>query len=196
MGSRMAPSYANMFMGKLENDLLQRAERKAIVWWKYIDDVFAIWTHGEENLLKFIHDMNFYHATIKFTAEWSRESVVFQDTIYKVIREGYKLITDLYTKPTDTHQYLHQRSCHPAHCKHSIVYSQALRLRRICSQDMDYQRHTEELKMYLVNRGYDGERIQPEIHTATGIDRETLLISCKKRQEEGYSFGTCSRFPS
>ena len=68
-----------------------------MVWWRYIDDVFAIWTHGEENLIKFIHEINSYHATIKFTAEWSRESVVFLDT--RVIREGNKLITDLYTKP-------------------------------------------------------------------------------------------------
>ena len=148
-----------------------------MVWWRYIDDIY-----GEGNLLKFIHEINSYHATIKFTAEWSRESVVFLDT--RVIREGNKLITDIYTKPTDTHQYLHQRSCHPTHCKYSIAYSQALRLRRICSRDTDYQRHTEELKMYLVNRGYDGERIQQEIDKATGMDRETLLISCKKDKRQ------------
>ena len=54
---------------------------------------------------------------IPFTAEWSKESVVFLNT--SIIREGDKLITDL---------YLHRWSCHPSHCENSITYSQALRL--------------------------------------------------------------------
>ena len=28
-----------------------------------------------------------------------------------------RLTTDQYTKPTDTHQYLHCNSCHASHCK-------------------------------------------------------------------------------
>ena len=40
---------------------------------------------------------------------------------------------DLYTKPTDTHQYLLPTSCHPKHFCKNVPYSLALRLRRICS---------------------------------------------------------------
>ena len=109
---------------------------KPIIWLRYIDDIFAIWPHGEGNLTKLIDEINSYPATIKFIAEWSKESVVLLDT--RLIRESDKLILDLYTKPTNTHQYLHRRSCHPAHCKNSIAYSQALRLRRICSRDIPY----------------------------------------------------------
>ncbi|PIK37867.1 hypothetical protein BSL78_25290 [Apostichopus japonicus] len=42
-----------------------------------------------------------------------------------VRKEHGSLSTDLYTKPTDTHQYLHSSSCHPRHCKSGIAYSQA-----------------------------------------------------------------------
>ena len=49
MGTRMAPSYANIFMGKLEQELLAHAREKPAVWWQYIDDVFALWNHGEES---------------------------------------------------------------------------------------------------------------------------------------------------
>ena len=55
---------------------------------------FSIWTHGKENLLKFIQEINSYYAIIKFTAEWSREFVVFLDTT--VICDGRKLITSLH----------------------------------------------------------------------------------------------------
>ena len=173
MGTRMAPSYANLFMGQLEGDLLEQAERKPTTWWRYIDDIFAIWPHGEEHLRDFIQAINSRHDTIKFTAEWSNESVTFLDT--EVIRDGNRLITDLHIKPTDTHQYLHQRSCHPLHCKNSIAYSQALRIRRICSRHTDYLQHVEELKGYLVRRGYDEKTVHQRINKATGRDRDSLL---------------------
>ena len=41
MGTRMAPSYANIFMGKLEQQLLARTRKKPAIWWRYIDDLFA-----------------------------------------------------------------------------------------------------------------------------------------------------------
>ena len=148
MGTRMAPSYVNIFMGKLENTILQTVDKTPTVWWRYIDDIFAIWPHGEECLEQFIHTINNIHSTIKFTAEWSNESVTFLD-VNIFLKDGH-IVTDLFTKPTDTHQYLHQRSCHPSHQKSTIPYSQALRLRRICSQEPDYFTHTKELRQHLV----------------------------------------------
>ena len=79
-----APSYANIFMGNLEKELLSQSRKKPTVWWRYIDDVFALWTHGEESLNNFIGDLNQAHPTIKFTAEWSKESVSFLDTTVKL----------------------------------------------------------------------------------------------------------------
>ena len=99
--TRMAPSYANIFMGELEKHLLQNTVNRPSIWWRYIDDIFAVWNDGEEQLQHFLHEINTFHPTIKFTAEWSREKVSFLDTT--VILDGTILHTDLYTKPTDTH---------------------------------------------------------------------------------------------
>ena len=49
--------------------------------------------------------------------------------------EGNKIITDVYSKPTDTHQYLDFKLCLPKHVKKGIPYGQALRYRRTCSSD-------------------------------------------------------------
>ena len=115
MGTRMAPSYANLFMAQLERRLLDNANMKPLIWWRYIDDIFTIWCHGEASLETFVEDLNQAHPTIKFTVEWSRNSIPFLDT--SILLENGQLTTDLHVKPTDTHQYLAANSCHPRHCK-------------------------------------------------------------------------------
>ena len=54
MGTRMAPPYANLFMGDLERSALDKTAYKPLVWWRYIDDIFLIWTHGPDKLTDFI----------------------------------------------------------------------------------------------------------------------------------------------
>ena len=49
------------------------------MWWRYIDDIFFLWEHGEEKLKKFLEYLNEKHLTIKFPAEWSQASINFLD---------------------------------------------------------------------------------------------------------------------
>ena len=57
----------------------------------------------------------------------------------EVSLSGKKLTTELQTKATDKHQYLYCTCAHPAHTKRSIIYSQALRISRICSYKTDFE---------------------------------------------------------
>ena len=54
MGTRMVPSYANLFMGKFEQQAIDNSSLKPFIWWRFIDDIFMIWTHREEHLKTFI----------------------------------------------------------------------------------------------------------------------------------------------
>ena len=47
---KFAPTYAVLFMVALEEKILSKVEKKPIVWWRYIDDIFFIWEHGQESL--------------------------------------------------------------------------------------------------------------------------------------------------
>ena len=60
--------------------------------------------------------------------------------------------TDLYVKPTDSHQYLLMPSCHPFYCKKGIPYSQAIRLSRICSNNEFFDKRFSDLKKYLLEK--------------------------------------------
>ena len=145
----------------LEERLLSDAPYKPFLWWRFIDDIFLIWQHGEEKLKNFIDSLNQAHESIKFAAEWSKEMVSFLDV--QVIKKGNGIVTDLFTKPTDTHQLLHHTSCHPGHTKKGIPYSQALRIKRICSEDRSFDRRVGVLKGWLVNSGYKEGEVDQQI---------------------------------
>ena len=89
-----------------------------------------LWDKGRAELDNFLEYLNSCTTNIKFTMEVSEESVNFLDTTVKLM-DG-QIVTDLYTKPTDSHNYLWYSSAHPRHCKDSIPYSPFLRIRRIC----------------------------------------------------------------
>ena len=181
IGTKMAPPYAILFLAELEERLLANSDLKPTVWWRYIDDVFMIWEHGEESLQEFLSYLNSAHPTIKFTAEYSEKSINFLDVT--VLKEGNHLSTDLYVKPTDTHQYLHATSAHPSHVKRAIPYGQALRLNRICSNNKFFDNRCNNLEAWLISRGYSAKMVRREILKARNFKRDELLDRQKASRE-------------
>lgn len=79
IGTKMAPSYANLFTDRLERRLLSQAQVKPYIWLRYIDDVFMVWTGTELELVEFLNYINEAHDTIKFTWDWSIERINYLD---------------------------------------------------------------------------------------------------------------------
>ena len=67
---------------------------------------------------------------------------------------GDKFETDLYSKPTDCHQFLEFNSAHPIHIKKSIVYSQGLRIKRLCSSSLAFEKHLDSIRSWFGKRSY------------------------------------------
>ena len=127
--------------------------------------VLVYLTHGVEKLEEFLQFINGAHDTINFTSEYSEKSINFLDVQVSISENG-EVSTDLYTKPTDTHQYLQAESCHPNHIKKSIPYSQALRILRICSDLDTAKERCDTLTSNLTKRGYDKKKVQAEVNRA------------------------------
>ena len=64
------------------------------------------------------------------------------------------LTTSIHYKLTDTHSYLNYASSHPIRCKNSIPHSQFLRLRRICTDNEDFDVKSKEMANFFRNHGY------------------------------------------
>ena len=62
-------------------------------------------------------------------------------------------MTSLYSEATDCHQYIHYKSSHPEHTKRSIIYSQTLRVNRVCPQKSDLKEHSSKLKSWFLTLG-------------------------------------------
>ena len=175
MGTKCAPNYANLFMAHFEEIFIYpRLRGKALLYLRYIDDIFLIWKGSKQELEEFIAEINSVHGTIKFDVNYSSSSVNFLDT--KVtINPDHSIKTSLYQKPTDRHNFLHQKSYHPSSTKKSLPYSQALRIRRICSSPDDESAALGKLKEQFVTCGYKETVVQEAIEWAKTKNREELL---------------------
>ena len=87
--------------------------------------------------------LNEQHPSIKFTYKISNKAVEFLDTtVY--FNKSNQLQTKLYRKPTERQNYLHRTSHNPE--KPNIPLSQALRIRRICSKEAEFDSSGYALK--------------------------------------------------
>ena len=86
-------------------------------------------------------------------------------------------------------RYLHSSSYHPYRCKKRILYSQVLRLNRICSKNNFFDIPYNNLEKWLSERGYSEKLVPKEILKARGQLRETVLDKEKmSRNDERVTF--------
>ena len=176
MGSPFAPAYANIYMAYLWNNAIA-TQLPCPVWLKrFLDDIITlvITPVVTKDILCLL---NSAHSSTKFTISDASCSQSFLDTLV-CIKHG-KLHTDLYSKPTDSHRFLTPTSCHPRHIFRSIVYSGALRIRRICSMDEFFVKRIEEFRKYLISSGYRENFIDPIIEKVVRKDRRLLVAKSK-----------------
>ena len=111
MGPENACSYANLAMGLIDEKA--KGSLKPLLWWRYRDDIFDLWTQGLPKLLEFTDCINSLYPTIKFELIYSDSLLHVLDFTFH-LKDGL-IVTDIYSKVTD----LPFSSCsHPSHLKH------------------------------------------------------------------------------
>ena len=54
MGTKMAVSFANIFMAEIETKIILQSDTKPREWKRYIDDVFSLWDNDKKDVDRFI----------------------------------------------------------------------------------------------------------------------------------------------
>ena len=52
IGTKFAPPYAIIYMAALEEDFLETLIKTPWLWWRYKDDIFMIWQHGDDEIFR------------------------------------------------------------------------------------------------------------------------------------------------
>ena len=187
MGTRVAPTYACLFMGDFEEEFLAKkwSGAKPKLWKRYIDDIIFMWNSSVEDLEAFMKEINCHNDHIKFTANYDTKtkSVPFLDMQVTIDENGY-IQTDLFKKETAKCQYLLPTSCHPGHITKNIPYSLAYRLLRICSILQNFYKRLEELRQDLFSRNYHPKIINEAFNKIKKISRKKALEKVTKDKEQ------------
>lgn len=167
MGTKMAPSYGNIFMHRLEQKFLNTQPLKPTIYKRYID-------HSEPQLELVIDNFNMYHPTIKFTFIINPTKIIFLDLIIsKTGRNNLSFAT--HYKQTNRFEYIHYSSAH-------LLKGELTRITRTTT---DPQKRTEikiKIIKHFKDRGYPTHNItsqhqlpEPQqINTKTGFNRLTF----------------------
>jgi len=189
MGASFAPSYANIFMGSLEQSMLENARVKPKYYRRFIDDIFMIVNCNETQLEELITHMNQQNASIKFTHEYSKEEITFLDvTVYRDLKRSDKLQVKTFIKPTNKQLYISNSSYHPPGATRGVAFGEALRYLRTNSDKRQFYKMMFLHKRNLLKRGYPKSLINETIRKVKFSMREKLMqprISKQKVNEEG-----------
>ena len=132
------------------------------------DNCLILWDGIDEKRQELYNFINTINPDLKFTLEIGNQSISFLDLRISIV--GNKLTTTVYSKPTDSHLYLHADSCHKKSSMKGIQKGVSLRLRHICSSDNDYTAKSKEYTKYLVN-DYLGHDLKPVQQCFNNVDK-------------------------
>jgi len=104
MGRDWAPRYVDIYMAKFEKEVHLKCPLQPHTYYRYLDDIFIMWTHGEDSFMDYLNNLNDHEPPIRFKYVMQKERIDFLDTtIFKNPLDNSQLFTKAF-KPTDTHQ--------------------------------------------------------------------------------------------
>lgn len=183
MGTRMGPSYANIFMGYLEKKLAEEYNNTfPELYCRFIDDIFGVTTMPKDDLMKWIDFVQNLHPNIDFTFSVSEEEMTFLDLKFSIA--GGKIESTISYKTTDSHSYLKYTSFHPKTTRDAIPYSQLLRLRRLTSTDSAFTPLAEDMLTFFRAREYPDLLLNTAHERVKDLSQDSLLRPKEPKHQE------------
>lgn len=183
MGSSFSPSFSNLYMGLFEENYIYSNhifKDNIFIWKRYLDDIFCLFKGSVTELTDFFAYLNSCSEFISFSMDYNDTKLSFLDLW--IIRDGEKLYTDLYTKPTARNCLLRADSDHPLPLKNSLPFSQFCRLKRICKKPEDLNKNMTTMKNNFTKRGYKNSVLNEAANKINDIPRTDLLKDKPKKK--------------
>ena len=184
MGSPLAPTLANFYLGHMEIELSKDNDIvKPALYLRYVDDVFAVFSDNKD-YMSFLNALNAYHPNVQFTAEIGNDSLCFLDTQISV-KDGI-FESWVYRKPTNTGVLLNFIAVCPQQWKIGLVHCLISRAWIICSTYNKLHEELENLKSIFYKNGYPVQFVERIIKkflwNKFNSDKDTHIIDDEPKQ--------------
>jgi len=77
MGRDWPPQYADMYMAKFEKEVHLKCPLQPHTYYRYLDDIFIVWTHGEDSFMDYLNILNDHEPPIRFKYVMHKERIDF-----------------------------------------------------------------------------------------------------------------------
>ncbi|KAJ8936365.1 hypothetical protein NQ318_008729 [Aromia moschata] len=168
MGNSLSPFIVNLFMSKFETEVKDKFEFFPRVWFRYVDDIFAVFDTKAISLDNFVAKLNNRFHTIKFTYEVEHnEQLPFLDF-------------DVYRKETATLRYIPNDSHHPFQHKMASFNFLIHRLLNFPLSKERFEHEKQLIKNIAKSNGYSVHLIDKNVTNSRQLDAfESLeIIKC------------------
>jgi hypothetical protein len=191
MGTKMAPTYANLTLAFLEEEMLypkiermfgtEAASHFKETFSRFLDDCFLIWKNSLGSLTDINKCLNEMHEDLSYTMEINCNNRVNFLDLTVIINERNEIETDIYYKETDSHQYLNYHSCHPKHTKNNIPYNLMKRIHTFVTNVERKKFRLIELKNWLLLLDYPEKLLNDAMKKAN--ENQSTKINKKDSNE-------------
>ena len=160
MGSPLGPTFANFYMGHLENTVFNDITNKPAIYARYVDDIF-IQVEDDRQLFQ-LQQLFQQNSVLKFTHELSiNNKLPFLDVNVETVNNSFK--TTVYRKPTNIGTCLNANSECPEQYKISVISNFIHRIYKITQNWTDFHTELQYTKQMLINNNYSNSMVDSQI---------------------------------
>ena len=192
MGSPLGPTFANFYMGDLENNIFTNHYHKPNIYVRYIDDIFMQIDNTDQ--LTDIKDLFENNSILTFTYELhNNNKLPFLDISVTSTSSGFK--TAIYYKPTDHGKCLNADSFCPIKYKRSVINNYIHRAFKYSQTWDTFHNEIIRIKQMLINNNYSNTLVDEEINKyldksfsshQNQSDQDTIPIYYKNQMHHNY----------
>lgn len=161
MGTPFAVTAANAFMFYLEKDIVTQYSPYLLVYKRFIDDIFVIWTGSRDILLQFLNALNNLNDRIKLTYDISESHIPFLDLSISIDHSKRRLLVSTFQKPLNKYLYIPFESFHPTSNKKAFIKGELMRYVRNSSTFEAFATTRQNFWRRLRIRGYPYKFLLP-----------------------------------
>lgn len=155
MGTNAAVSLANLYMHhyvESKQGVQTWIESHALIFRRFIDDLFFIWTGNEEDLQTFHQLLRLSHPKIDLTMKYSQSTIDFLDLQISI--NSNQVTTSVFQKALNKYLYIPPTSNHPPSVFKGMIRGEFTRYARLCSDSIQFTDIWTKFKYRLGARGY------------------------------------------